>query len=172
MKKISVVLFIVVSLFGFDFQKEYQQQNFTRICKYGYHHLKEIKNNEDILSLVGFSCVKRDYFIYLPYIINYLKKTKKARENSIYFSLLFIEKKLLISYVLDGMDISYYRFPLIKHPLSVVMTHLINKDFKKDNDTIIIVDNNKTYKIYKNNQNKVFIDIYENNQLKETHWYR
>ena len=172
MKKISVILFIAVSLFGFDFKKEYQQQNFTRICKYGYHHLKEIKNNEDTLSLVGFACVKRDYFIYLPYIINYLKKTKKARENSIYFSLLFIEKKLLISYILDNIDISYYRFPKIEHPISIVMTNIINKSFKKENDTIIINNKNLIYKVYKNNQNKVFIDIYENNKLKETHWYR
>ena len=172
MKKISILLLMVVILFGFDFKKEYSQNNFTKICKYGYYHINEIKNNEDILSLVGFACVKRDYFIYLPTIINYLKKTKKARDNSIYFSLLFIEKKLLISYVIDGMDLSYYRFPLIKHPLSIVITHIINKDFTKQDQKIIIKDNNKIYKVYKDEQNRVFIDIYENNELKESHWYR
>jgi len=172
MKKISILFLITISLFGFDFKKEYQQQNFTRICKYGYYHLKKIKNNEDTLSLVGFACVKRDYFIYLPAIINLLKHTKKGRLNSIYFSLLFIEKKLLISYVLDDIDISYYRFPKIEHPISIVMTNIINKNFKKENNIILINDKNLTYKVYKNSENKVFIDIYQNSKLLSRHWYR
>ena len=101
-----------------------------------------------------------------------LKHTKKGRLNSIYFSLLFIEKKLLISYILDNIDISYYRFPKIKHPISIVFNSLINKNFKKENNIIIINDKNLTYKVYKNNENKVFIDIYQNSQLLSTHWYR
>jgi len=172
MKK-KVLLFLVpFMLFGFDFKKEYLNHNFTKICKYGINHINKIKNNEDTLSLVGFSCVKRDYFIYLPTIINFLKNSKKSRDNSIYFSLLFIEKKLLISYVIDGLDISYYRFPLIKHPISVVMNSLINENFTKENDTFIIKKDNKTYKVYKTDDNKVYIDVYENNSLKESHWYR
>jgi len=172
MKKTFLIFLIPLVLFGFDFKKEYLNHNFTKICKYGFSHLNQIKDNEDTLSLVGFSCVKRDYFIFLPAIINYLKSTKKARENSVYFSLLFIEKKLLISYVIDNIDISYYRFPKIDHPISVVINAIINKQFKKKDNVIIINKNNKTYKVYKTDDNKVYIDIYKDNQLQESHWYR
>jgi len=168
----TILFLIPIFLFGFNFQKEYKNHEFKKICLYGIKHLQDIKKNEDTLSLVGFACVKSDYFIYLPPIINLLKHTKKARLNSIYFSLLFIEKKLLISYILDNIDISYYRFPKIKHPISIVFNSLINKNFKKENNIIIINDKNLTYKVYKNNENKVFIDIYQNSQLLSTHWYR
>jgi hypothetical protein len=167
-----LLFFIPFLIFGFDFKKEYKNGNFTRICRYGYSHFQEIKHNEDILSLVGFACVKRDYFIYLPPIINQLKYSKKSRQNSIYFSLLFFNKKLLQSYMLDNLDLSYYRLPLIEHPLSIVVTKIIDKKFQKDGDVLIIKYKNLTYKVYKNSEQKVFIDIYENNSLKESHWYR
>jgi len=168
----KILLLIPIFVFGFNFQQEYKKHEFKKICLYGANHFQEIKHNEDTLTLVGLSCVKSDYFIYLPHIINNLKHTKKARLNSIYFSILFIEKKLLISYILDNIDISYYRFPKINHPISIVINHIIKRDFKKDNGKIIIKDKNSLYKIYKNDENKIFIDIYQNNQLISSHWYR
>jgi len=170
MKKLLLILPLL--LFSFDYKKEYDNKNFTKICVYGHNHFNQIKNNEDILSLVGFACVKRDYFIYLPPIINQLKYTKKSRDNAIYFSLLFFEKKLLISYMLDNLDLSYYRLPLIDHPISFVMTNLINKNFTKQNNMIIINQNDTTYKVYKNDEQKVFIDVYKNGNFVESHWYR
>jgi len=170
MKKL--LLIIPLFLFSFVLKKEYQNKNFTRICKYGYTHFNSIKNNEDILSLVGFACVKRDYFIYLPKIINQQKFSKKARENSIYFSLLFFEKKLLQSYILDNLDLSYYRLPLIDHPISIVLTHILNNDFEKQQNSLIIKDNNLTYEVYSNDEKKVFIDIYKNKHFIKSHWYR
>ena len=169
MKKL---LLIPIFLFSFDFKQAFKEKKYKEICLYGNKYLYKIKNNEDTLSLVGLSCVKSDYLNYLPFIINHLKFSKKARENSIYFSLIFFDKKLLISYMVDNLDLSYYKLPLIKHPISIVLTNIINKNFTKENNTIIIKDNNKIYKVYKTNDNKVFIDIYENNNLISSHWYR
>ena len=169
MKKL---LLIPVFLFSFDFKQAFSEHRYKEICLYGNKHLYKIKNNEDTLSLVGLSCVKSDYLIYLPYIINYLKFSKKARENSIYFSLIFFDKKLLISYMVDNLDLSYYRLPLIDHPISIVLTNIINKNFTKEDDKIIIKNDNKVYKVYKTSDNKVFIDIYENDNLISSHWYR
>jgi len=167
-----LLLIIPIFIFAFDFKQEYLNKNFEKICKYGVYHIKEIKNNDDLLSLVGFSCIKSDNIIYLPAIVNLLKNSKKARLNSIYFSIIFLEKKLLISYVLDGIDISYYRFPLTDYPLSIVINNIINKTFKKENNLIIISYKNKIYKVYKSKDNKVFIDVYQNNQLIQSHWYK
>jgi hypothetical protein len=165
-------LLIPIFVFGFNFKQQYINQNYKEICKYGVSHFQEIKKNEDTLSLVGFSCVKSDQLLYLPYIINNLKYTKRARANSIYFSVIFLEKKLLIANIIDDLDISYYRFPKINHPISVVLDHIINKEFTKKDGIIIVKNNETTYKIYSNNESKVFIDIYKDNKLISTHWYR
>jgi len=173
--KILLLIISISVMFGFDFKKEYENGNFKKICKYGATHFQKIKNNEDILSLVGFSCVKSDYFIYLPIIINQLKYSKKARSNSIYFSLLFFDKKLLQSYMLDNLDLSFYRLPLIEHPVSIVVNGIIFKKFKKDKDGVIQIEHkDKIYKVYSDQKSKkVFITIFDKNGiLLRTHWYR
>ena len=172
MKQKLLLFLIPIFLFSFDFKTEYVNHNYNKICKYGMKHIQSIKKNENLLSLVGFSCVKDDSFIYLPTVMVLLKKTKKARENSVYFSILFMEKKLLISKIIDGLDISYYRFPLINHPLSIVVNSLIQENYKENDGKIIIQKSGKKYEVYKTNSDKVFIKVYENNKLKETHWYR
>ena len=168
----SLLLIIPIFLFSFNIKNEYLAHHYKAVCMYGVEHFQEIKKDENLLSLIGLSCVKNDSFIYLPHIINNLKHTKEARDNSVYFSLLFMEKKLLYSYIMDNTDMSYYRFPLINHPLSIVFNNITNKNFKKEGNKIIIHYKNKTYKVYKNNEAKVFIDVYQNNKLISTHWYR
>jgi len=166
------LLLIPIFLFSFNIKNEYLSQNYKDVCLYGIKNFKKIKKDENLLSLIGLSCVKSDYFIYLPAIINNLKYTKAGRDNSVYFSILFVEKKLLYSHILDNTDISYYNFPLIDHPISIVFNNIVNKNFKKENNIIIIKYKNKIYKVYKNNEQKIFIDIYQNNQLISQHWYR
>ena len=169
MKKLLLILPIL--LFSFDIKKEYLAQNYQSVCRYGMNHLN--KQNENLVSFVGYACIKSDNLFYLPTIINNLKYTPKGRKNSVYFATLLLEKKLLSSYVLDNVNISYFRFPLLDHPISIVITNIINKNFKKENNTLIIIYKAKTYKVYGNkNNSKVFIDIYQNNNLIQSHWYR
>ena len=167
-----LILILPIFLFSFDIKKEYLAQNYKNVCLYGINNVQAIKKDENLLSLIGLSCVKSDYFIYLPAIINNLKYTKKGRKNSIYFSILFIEKKLLYSYIMDNIDLSIYKLPLINHPISIVFNNIKNKNFTKKNNLIIINYKNIIYKIYKDKENKLYIDIYKNNQLQQRHWYR
>ena len=169
MKKLLLILPIFI--FAFNIKQEYLSQNYENVCKYGILHFQ--KHNENFLSLIGYACIKSDNLFYLPAIINNLKYTKDGRKNSIYFATLLLEKKLLSSYILDNTNISYFRFPLLDHPISIVITNIINKNYKKENNTLIIKYKNKTYKVYGNkHSSKVFIDIYQNNMLQQSHWYR
>jgi len=170
--KIKLLLILPIFIFAFNIKEEYISQNYKDVCLYGINHLQNIKKDENMLSLIGISCVKSDYFIYLPAIINNLKYSKQARKNSIYFSLLFVEKKLLYSYMLDHTDLSFYRFPLIKHPISIVLNNIIKNNFTKINNKIVVNYKNIIYKIYMGNENKMFIDVYKNNNLIQRHWYR
>jgi len=166
-------LFIIIPLFlfSFDFKSQFLAKNYLSVCKTGMNHLNKIRNDEELLSLVGVACAKSDYLIYLPTLVNLLKKTEIGRKNGIYFAVLLLQKKLLYSYMMDNIDISYYKMPLTDHPLSVVVTAISNKEFEKNGDKIIIKYNNKIYKVYKNGD-KIFIDIYDGDNLIETHWYR
>jgi len=171
MRKLFVLL-IPFILFAFDVKKEYLAKNYKSVCQYGSKNFYKLKKNEDLLSLIGMSCVKSDYFIYLPKIINALKYTKQGRNNSLYFSILFLEKKLLYSYMMDNTNLTYYRLPMINHPVSIVVTNLIQHKFEKKNDIIIIKHNKDIYKVCKDKEMKVYINIYKNNKLVESHWYR
>jgi len=166
------ILFIPIFLLSFSIKNQYLAKNYKEVCLYGVNHFQKIKKDENLISLIGISCVKSDYFIYLPIIINNLKHTKEARDNSVYFSILFIEKKLLISYVIDGMDISYYKLPFVDHVVSIVFDNIVNKNFTREDNIIVINDKNLIYKVYKNNENKVYIDVFKNNKLIQRHWYR
>jgi len=167
-----LLLLLPIFLFGFDFKQAYLNHDFKNLCKYGITHFKDIKKNENTLSLVGLSCVKSDDLFYLPVIINNLKFTKNGRKNSIYFSTLLLEKKLLIAYMIDNFDVSYYRLPFINHPISVVFQAIQNKNFTKQDGILTIKKGNKIYKVYKTEDDKVFIDEYENGDLIISHWYR
>jgi len=167
-----ILLIIPIFIFAFNIKQEYLSQNYKNVCKYGVANINKIKKDENLLSLIGLSCVKSDYFIYLPKIINNLKYTKTGRKNSIFFSILFLEKKLLYSYMKDNINLSYYKFPLINHPISIALNSIINKKFTKKDNQIIIKYKNKIYKIYMNKENKMFIDVYQNNNLIQRHWYR
>ena len=169
MKKLLLILPIFI--FAFNIKQEYLSQNYESVCKYGINHFQ--KHNENFLSLIGYACIKSDNLFYLPAIINNLKYTKNGRKNSIYFATLLLEKKLLASFVLDNININYFRFPLLNHPISIVITNIINKNYKKENGILIINYKNKIYKVYGNIKNaKVFINIYQNNMLQQSHWYR
>jgi len=169
MKKLLLILPIFI--FAFNIKQEYFSHNYQSVCKYGMNHFQ--KHNENLLSFIGYSCIKSDNLFYLPTIINNLKYTKEGRKNSIYFATLLLEKKLLLSYILDNTDISYFRFPLLDHPISIVITNIINKNYKTENNIFTVNYKNKVYKVYgEKNSSKVFINVYQDNNLIETHWYR
>jgi len=168
-----ILLFIIIPLFlfSFNFKLQFLSKKYVNVCKTGMKYLNQIRDDEELLSLVGVACAKSDYLIYLPTLVNLLKKTEIGRQNGIYFAVLLLQKKLLYSYMMDNIDISYYQIPLTDHPLSVVVTAISNKEFEKNGGKIIIKYNNKIYKVYKNGD-KIFIDIYSGDNLIETHWYR
>jgi hypothetical protein len=169
MKKLLFLL--PVFLFSFDFKHQFLLKNYDKVCKTGIKNLYNIKHSENLLSLIGIACAKSDNILYLPIFAKRLKKTKESRNNAIYFSVLFLQKKLLYAYFMDNIDISYYEFPMTDHPISIVTYFIAKNRFKKENGVINIEYKNKTYKVYKDGT-KVFVLVYENGKLKETHWYR
>jgi len=172
MKKLILVLISFSFLFSFDFKNEFLKKNYKEVCDKGMKKYFKGNRDEKFLSLVGVACVKSDSFNPLGYLVKDLKKTKEGRNNALYFANLIFQKKLLYSYMLDGIDISYYKTANTSNILSFVVNSIANKKFSKIDDKILIKDNNFLYKVYLSGD-KVFIDKYDKNEnLIERHWYR
>ncbi|GAB6074008.1 hypothetical protein JCM15786_06650 [Nautilia lithotrophica] len=165
------ILFLMFNLLNASLVKEYLSKNYHKICS--FKNIKKYKNNEKALSIIGVSCIKVDSIYLLPYIINQLKYTDYGRKNAIYFLTILMEKKLLYSYLYDGISLKAFSFPMTDYVLSIIFNAIKNDNFKKTGDLIIVEDtkNNKTYNVYKKND-KMYIDEFKNGKLIKRRWYR
>ena len=147
---------------------DFKNQNYKNIC-----NIKTINslNDEKILSLVGISCVKTDKLYLLPFIIKKLKHTKIGRLNSVYLLTIYMQKKLLYSFMYDNLILDNFNLPDTDYIISHVFYKIKNKDYKKDKNVIIIHYNDEMIKIYKDGD-KLFIDEYKHNKLLKRHWFR
>jgi len=169
------IKFFLVCLLGSvlnaNLVQNYLNKNYKENCS--FNNINKYKNNEKALSIIGVSCIKTDSIYLLPYIINKLKHTDYGRKNSIYFLTVLMQKKLLYSYLFDGMPIKSFSFPLTDYVLSYVFEAIRNGNFTKNGDIIIINNKQKglVYKFYKK-EDKMFIDEYKDKELIKRRWYR
>ena len=168
MKKIIIFLFPLFLLA--NIVSDFQLKEYKKICV--FKNISLYKNNPNLLSLVGFACVKSDNLYLLPTISYYLRKTKIGRENAIYFLTIVLEKRLIYSYFFDNYkNIFYFDFPQTNYFLSDIFRGIKNKKLIKYKNFYIIQENNKVYKIYKKGTFLV-IDEIINNKLIKRHLFR
>jgi len=166
--KILALSIMVLNLKA-DLVNDYLNKKYKEICTYS--NIGKYKKNEKALSIIGVSCVKIDSLYLLPYIVNNLKHTPYGRKNSIYFLTIVMEKKLLYSFLFDSLSLEPFSFPMTDYVLSKVFEALKYGNYVKDGDVYVIKDDSKMYKLYKQ-EDKMFIDEYENGKLIKRRWYR
>ncbi|ACM93340.1 hypothetical protein NAMH_1371 [Nautilia profundicola AmH] len=173
MKLISLSGFLLLFSLNLhaDLVKDYLNKKYYQICS--FQNIKKYKNNEKALSIIGVSCIKVDSIYLLPYIINQLRNTSYGRKNAIYFLTILMEKKLIYSYLYDGISLKSFSFPMTDYILSYIFQALKTDNFKKVGDMIIIENKQKgiTYNVYKKND-KVYIDEFKDGKLIKRRWYR
>ena len=84
----------------------YENKKYEQVCNIGFDHFKEHKKDEEFVSLYAFACLKSDYIDRLAIPIAVLKYSREARGNSAYFSVIFMQKKLLYHALIYGYDLS------------------------------------------------------------------
>ena len=166
--KIFIILFIVIFLKA-DLLHDYLNAKYNKVCK--FKNIEKYKKDENLLSLIGMSCLKTDKLYVLPYILVHLKHLKNSRKNALYFLTILMQKRLLYSYLFDGQSLQSFSFPLTDYVLSYIFEAIKNNNYTKDGDIIIIKNKSITYKVYKQ-KDKMFIDEYENKNLIKRRWYR
>lgn len=121
--RLLVLFFITVSLYA-DLKKEmynlYQNKKYEEVCNQGFEHFNEYRDDEEFVSLYAFGCLHSDYIDRLSIPIAMLKFSKEARANSAYFSIIFMQKKLLLHALIDRYPLYSLDLPSTDYVLSKV----------------------------------------------------
>lgn len=122
-------LFFPFLLFAVDLKEAFLDKRYAHVCREGMKLYYKREKNEAFLSMVGVACVKSDSINPLGVIVKELTETASGRQNAAYFSLLFLQKKLLYAYMFDSFDLTSYCFPLTDHPLSIAIEKIREKKY-------------------------------------------
>ncbi|HID42587.1 MAG TPA: hypothetical protein EYP30_02235 [Archaeoglobaceae archaeon] len=100
----------------------YKSGEYRKACNYGFRVFEKFKNDENMVSLYGISCLKAGYVDRIGIPILLLKSSKSARANAALFSTILAQKKLLFYALFDNVDISSLVFPETDHIISKIFT--------------------------------------------------
>lgn len=98
----------------------YQQGNYLQACNIGLKSFAQNQEDETYVSLYAFACLKADQIDRLAVPIMRLNQSEEARANAAYFSVIVMQKKLLMQALYDNKPINSLKFPTSGHLLSRV----------------------------------------------------
>jgi len=162
------LFFFIFSFLNADILKDFLNKKYENICT--YQNIINYKD-EQILSLIGKSCVNLDRLYLLPYITNKLKKTDIGRKNSVYFSTIYLQKKLLMAYFFDDYSLKGFNFPKSDYVLSVVFDAIQNGNYQRVGNVYMIKEKDKILNVFKKGD-KVFVNELKNGKIIKEHWFR
>lgn len=174
---ILFLLFLTTQLYADSNQRLFVQQgNYLQACDLGQKGFLYHLSDEAYISLYAFSCLKADQIDRLAEPISMLNQTKESRENAAYFSVIMMQKKLLMQALYDNKLIKNLKFPTSAHTLSKVFDLYIknpqsNQHIKEYTDP---TNNRINYKLYtseKNGQKSIVIDEFYDKILTLHHVY-
>jgi len=181
MRFLFVLIFIFSLSFGEDLKNKsliflFKNNYYTYICTHRWEYInKYLKKREDLLSIVGYSCLKKHWIIPALDVAKALRFTKMGRENSSYIVTLFTIKNFLIRYIEDNFNIKDIKIPLIKgDDLSKVFVLTQKVLPKVENESFVLKTNENLIKIeYNLEKGEIILGFYDkNNKLikKERYW--
>jgi len=168
--KSKFILFVLLVVFlKSDLITEYKNQNYSNICNIA--NINKYKKNEQMLSIIGISCVKSDKLYILPYILNKLKHSVIGRKNSIYFLTVYMQKKLLYTFVFDNFSLNGFNLPDTDYILSHIFVKIKQNQYEKIENTYVIKYKNEVIKMYPQTD-KLIVEEYIDNKLIKRRWFR
>ena len=177
---VLIVLFISINLHA-DIKNKmlnlYKSEKYQDACNIGFYNLNKYSKDEDFLSLYAFSCLNSDFIDRLSAPAALMKFSPEARANSAYFSVVFMQKKLLYHALVDGYDLSQLKLPTTEHILSKVFDAYVKFGKHKPKDNYIFEDENDNKTTYKlsvvrtKRLSKIIIEEYKNNIFIKKHIY-
>jgi len=154
----------------------YQQGSYLKACNLGVQGLANYPEDEAYISVYAFSCLKADFIDRLAVPIIKLNQTKEARSNASYFSVILMQKKLLMQALYDNKQIKNVKFPTSSYLLSKVFDFYIMDPQPSQliKEYIDPVNTRSSYKLYtsvSNGHKSIAIDEYYDKILTLHHVY-
>jgi len=159
-----------------DFSKNMLEGNYVKACKDGKKIISSNEKDEKIIITIGQVCLKADYIDTIGVIQSRLRDTKEARENSVIFSAMLLEKRLIYQFMYDDTDISTLALPVTNHPLSKTFIAIRDKNYKVISTSpkvITFKDGYDSYKVYIDTKQKgrIIIEITSKDNKISKHRY-
>ncbi|MCR4942049.1 MAG: hypothetical protein K5978_04585 [Campylobacter sp.] len=125
-----------------EIMQKFQEKDYKSVCQKQVWDYAYNKNNEAIMSIYGFSCLKIHNINHIAAPAARLRKSKEARQNSAYFANILLKKKLLYLALVDGVDISYFRLAKSDYILSMIFDRYIEGRYEKIGENLIFSEEN------------------------------
>jgi len=160
-----------------EIYKLYQDKNYETACHLAESALSKYKTDEEFLSIYAFSCLKVDKVDQLTPAIIGLKKSKESRANAAYFSVILMQKTLLMHALSDQYDLHAMHFPTSTYVLSTVYDLYAKDTGSKKRRRYNYIDINDTKKSYRlfitktGTSPKMVIEEYYDKILSQRHIY-
>ena len=132
-----------------EMYKLYQDAKYEDACQAGDKITDQYKNDEEFISLYAFSCLNADQLDKLSMPISSLKKTPESRANAAYFSVILMQKKLLMHALADQYDLKSIKLPTTEYVLSTVFDLYTNDSGSKSRRRYNYVDPKDAKKSYR-----------------------
>ena len=181
MRLFLIIFFSLISLYASesknDIFKLYQEEKYAMACKAGLNAFNKLRKDEEFVLLYAFSCLKSDNIDRLAIPIITLKKTKESRANATYFSVILMQKKILLQALVDSYDFSNIKLPTTDYVLSKVFDLYIEEAHKAKRPLYVFADKTNTrlsYKLYLINEsstNKIVIEEFYDTIIQKRHIY-
>jgi len=159
-----------------DFSKYLKNKDYRNACIKGKIIFENNEKDEELISLIGFSCMKADYINTLGTLQSKQRKTIESRQNAVIFSSLLLQKRLIYQFMYDNTDISTLALPISEHPISKTFVAIRDNNFKIISEypkTIEFTTDNKLYKVYINpkDRGRITIEVKDSNNNIKKHRY-
>ena len=153
----------------------YKAGKYKESCLSGLSIIDQHSRDESFMTLYAFACLNSDYIDRLNLPISKLKFSKEARSNAAYFSIILMQKKLLLHSLVDDYDIGDLKLPSTSFIISRVFDLYIKAPHGAKHYTFSDPENKKrSYELYLKKQrgvNKIVIEEYYDKILTKRHFY-
>jgi len=180
MRYFFIIIVSFTFLFGFsrnDVYRAYKDKKYKEACVLAAKIYLNHKKDNDFLTIFADSCLKVDSINRMAFPAMLLIRDVAARSNSIYFLTILYQKKLLYKSLIDGFDVSKYKFPTTNYVLSKIFVKYAKKEYKKFGDIYIFQDDKDKHKKYEmslikdEGVFKIVLKTFLNNNLQKTRIY-
>jgi len=174
--KTVVLLFLLSNFLFADLKTQlydmYKKRDYNQVCELGVNGINQYQNDEDYISVYAFSCLYSDNIDQIAVPITLLYRSKESRNNAAYLSTILMQKKLLLSSLVDKAKLSTYKLPSTDFLLSKVFDLYAESNFSKTFNDPINSRISYTLDITKTDtKNIIIIEEYYDRILTNRHLY-